>query len=195
MWGQTELTPFFAQKQWCQFRLSPVYYYNNPTNMIDPFGLAQCVYSISMHTIVCQPNADGFPPAVVGPNGPGAVQVGPDDVFSGRGSCRDNPKCEFTRNEGPVPPGRYKMNYYWEKQGEGHDRFRLEPWPNDALSRLGRDLSHWRYYGLGAQLHRGHYSEGCINAVQDDPGTMQQYDQMFNLLMSESGANFMTVVE
>jgi hypothetical protein len=163
--------------------------------MIDPFGLAQCVYSISLHTIVCQPNADGFQPAVIGPNGPGAVQVGPDDVFSGLGHCRNNPSCEYSRNEGPIPPGRYKMNYYWEKQGEGHDRYRLEPWPNDSLSRLQRDLSHWRYYGLGAQLHRGHYSMGCINAVQDDPATMQQYDQMFKLLMSEDGANFMTVIE
>jgi hypothetical protein len=109
--------------------------------------------------------------------------------------AKDNPKCAYTWNEGPIPPGRYKMNYYWEKQSEGHDRYRLEPWPNDRRSRLERYLSHLRYHNLGAQLHRGHYSIGCINAVQDDPATMQQYNLLMNLLSSEDGANFLTVIE
>jgi RHS repeat-associated protein len=171
------------------------YVHNNPINMIDPFGLAQCVYSISMHTMVCQPNADPGQPAIIGPNGEGAIRLGPDDVFSGRGRCKDKPSCAYERREGPIPPGRYKMNYYWETATDTHERFRLEPWPNDSLSRLQRDLGHWRYYGLGAQLHRGHYSEGCINASQDDPATMEQYHQLLHLLMSEEGANFLSVTE
>jgi hypothetical protein len=87
------------------------------------------------------------------------------------------------------------MNYYWQTQSDGHDRFRLEPWPNDFRSRVGRDLQHRRFHGLGVQLHRGHYSEGCINVLQDDPAAMQQYDMMMNLLMSEDGNNFLTVIE
>lgn len=163
--------------------------------MIDPFGLAQCVYSISLHSIVCQPNDDGFGPAVIGPNGPGAVRVGPDDVFSGKDGCKNMPSCAGKRHEGPIPPGRYKMNYYWQTETDTHDRFRLEPWPNDWLSRLQRDMGNSRFYGLGAQLHRGRYSEGCINASQDDPATMEQYHQLLHLLMSEEGANFLTVTQ
>jgi hypothetical protein len=167
---------------------------DNHTNSIDPFGLPQCVYSVSAHTMVCQPNADPGQPALGGPNGTGAVTLGPNGVFSGLDSkgCMNKPKCEYSRNAGPIPPGRYKMNYY---PIDEHERFRLEPWPNDILSRGVRDFWHLRFYGLGAQLHRGHYSEGCIDANQDDPATMQQYDQIFQLLMSEQSANFLTVTE
>jgi len=87
------------------------------------------------------------------------------------------------------------MNYYWEKEDDTHDRFRLEPWPNDTWSRMKRDLEHSRFHGLGVQLHRGHYSEGCINVLQDDPTAMQQYDLMLELLISEDGRNFLTVIE
>lgn len=170
------------------------YVRNNPVNSIDPFGLAQCTYSISMHQMLCQPNADGFQPSIIGPNGPGAVTLGPNGVFSGLQSkgCMNEPKCEYNRNEGPIPPGRYKMNYY---PIDEHERFRLEPWPSDFPSRLSRDLGHWRFHGLGAQLHLGHYSMGCINANQDDPSVVQQYRQMLQLLMQENGNNFLTVIE
>jgi hypothetical protein len=84
------------------------------------------------------------------------------------------------------------MNYY---PVDEHDRFRLEPYPNDLWSRVSRDIKHPRFHGLGAQLHRGHYSDGCINADQDNPATMQQYDRLFQLLMSEDGKNFLRVTE
>ncbi len=173
------------------------YVTNNPTNRIDPFGLAQCVYSISAHTMVCQPNADPGQPAIVGPNGPGAVRLGPSGVFSGLNDpaqgihCKNKPACEYDRNQGPVPPGRYKMN---ENFYDSHQRFSLEPWPND-WRRLLRDIRHPRFYGLGAQLHHGHYSEGCINANEDNPGAMQQYEQLFQLLTSENPNNWLTVIE
>ena len=167
---------------------------NDPSNRIDPLGLAQCVYSISAHTMVCQPNADPGQPSTYGPNGAGAVRLGPNDVWSGdpKKGCKNEPKCEYDRDAGPIPPGDYKMNYY---PVDEHDRFRLEPWPNDRFSRAWRDIFHPRYHGLGAQLHRGSFSDGCINASQDDPSTMQQYDQLLQLLLSEDGNNWLRVTE
>ncbi len=109
--------------------------------------------------------------------------------------ARTNRLALGTGIRGLFPPGQYQMSYYWDKKGDSHDRFRLEPYPNDTGSRILRDLKHPRFHGLGSQLHRGHFSLGCINAILEDPGAMMQYDMLLHLLLSEEGHNFLSVVE
>ena len=94
---------------------------NSPTNFNDPLGLAKCEYSISQHTLVCTSNYS--PP--VGPTY--YVTVGPNNVSSGNGECKDNPKCADKQFTGPIKPGNYKMNPD-TRQGQT-DRCRLEPNP------------------------------------------------------------------
>jgi hypothetical protein len=170
----------------------------NPVRWYDPFGLAKCVYSVTLHTLVCQPNRDGIP-AVVGPNKPDAIRLGPEGVFSGEGDCKNNATnaCLNAVNNGPIIPSLYSMNYddRWKSLSEwpSHDRFRLEPLPNDFWSRQSRRGS--RLFSLGAQLHRGSRSLGCINVEKDNPGLMKLYDELFLLLMREEGANTLTVLK
>ena len=71
----------------------------------------------------------------------------------------------------------------------GHKGFwRLEPNPK---------ISGWkcrlRLKRCGFELHRGTVSWGCITADKDNATTMQQYENVNNLLNSENGANTLTV--
>jgi hypothetical protein len=142
--------------------------------------------------MVCQSNADPGKPTINGPNAKDAVTLGPVGVKSGLGDKENKPASEYDRN-GPIPEGQYKMNKSDIK--DGHDRFRLEPYPNGTIDRTLRDIEHPRFDGLGAQLHRGTVSDGCINADQNNPGTMRQFDQVLNLLNREAGSNYLTVVK
>ncbi len=169
---------------------------DDPTNKIDPLGLAQCTYSVSMHTMVCQPNADSFQPAIIGPNGPGAVQLGPNGVASGGSTqgptpCTNNNNCQNQRFEGPVVPGNYRMNYDTRPVHRGMNVYRLEPWPHQwydgTLYRLGLTRG-------GFELHLGTISLGCINADKRNPTAAQQYEQVNQLLQLENGFNYLTVI-
>jgi len=154
---------------------------NNPASFTDPLGLAKCVYSISTHTLVCTSNYS--PP--VGPTQ--QVVVGPDNVSSGNGKCKDNPKCGDKLFTGPIKPGDYKMNP--DTRPGQTDRYRLEPQPT---------IPGWKVIlGLergGFELHPGHRTLGCINVLKDDPSAMQQYHQLQQLLDSQTGSNFLQVV-
>lgn len=73
---------------------------NTPTGFNDPFGLAQCVYSISQHTMTCASDVN----PQVGPRW--ELPLGPGGLHSGDpGPCQDNPKCANNKNHGPVQPG------------------------------------------------------------------------------------------
>jgi RHS repeat-associated protein len=163
------------------------YVQNSPIDLIDPSGMAQCVYWISRHTLICYSNS--APP--VGPRR--SAQVGPANVSSGDGNCKDNPQCTGTDHEGhgPLPPGEYKMNPDPRPGDEGQDR--LEPQP---------PISGWRVREPGwmpgaarggFRLHLGSRTHGCINALWDDPSTRAQYQGMLDLLKSEEGNNWLLV--
>jgi RHS repeat-associated protein len=163
---------------------------NSPTNFIDPFGLAQCTYQIAAHTLLCV--SDHNPR--IGP--PYAVQVGPEGVASGGSmqgptSCTNNNNCLKNRFEGPVVPGRYKMNYDTRPVHQGMDVYRLQPWPHHWYDGLSYDLHLSRG---GFELHLGTISLGCINVDKRNPAAAQQYHQMNQLLRSEDGSNYLTVV-
>lgn len=125
--------------------------------------------------------------------GPNDVRVGPDGVSSGEGIClnKSNSACLNARNEGPIVPGTYNINRDLRTPNDGHDRYRLEPTPNDFISRANRWINRARG---GFQLHRGRRTLGCINVKQDNPAAMKLYDELFLLLnMEESSGNTLTV--
>ena len=158
---------------------------DSPSNFDDPLGLAECVYSISQHTLACTSN---FAPPV-GPRW--TVQVGPEGVHSGDpGPCRDNPQCVNNWGSGPIQPGRYKMNP--DTRPEHHDwgMYRLEPtpyhWWHGPLERLHLARG-------GFMLHIGSITHGCINADKTDPLAVGAFHSMQQLLDSEQGNNWLAV--
>ncbi|MDR3764529.1 MAG: RHS repeat-associated core domain-containing protein, partial [Acidobacteriota bacterium] len=162
------------------------YVKNNPIKYVDPSGLANCVYSISAHTLICQPNADPGQPAINGPNGAGSVQLGPGGVWSGVGGCANNLGCVNNNDLGPIVPGNYNMN---QDDRSGHAGFwRLEPNPTIPGWKCRLGLAR-----CGFELHPGSISLGCITGNKNDPGTMQQYNNVNNLLNQENGSNHLTV--
>jgi len=169
---------------------------NSPTNFTDPLGLAKCIYSVQAHTMICEPNADPGMPSIGGPNGAGAVQLGPNGVDSGgsmQGStgCTNNNKCTDKRFEGPIAPGNYRMNFDTRPIHQGMDVYRLQPWPHHWYDGLLYDLHISRG---GFELHLGTISIGCINTNRRNPAAAQQYQQLDQLLQSENGSNYLTVI-
>jgi len=160
---------------------------NSPVNEIDPSGLAKCIYSIVAHTLICMPNADPGWPAIIGPNGAGAVDLEPAGVWSGVGSCSNNPSCVNSHDLGPIVPGSYNMN---RDDRSGHSGFwRLEP--NPKIPGWKCDLGLAR---CGFELHPGSISLGCITTSKTDPTAMQQYNNVNVLLSQENGSNSLTVI-
>jgi RHS repeat-associated protein len=150
---------------------------NSPTDFTDPFGLAQCFYRISTHTLTCTENA--APP--VGPRL--SIQVGPDDVSSGLDKCKDQPSCSGIKDIGPIQPGEYKVN---PDNRPGHkDWFRLEPQPT---------IPGWQFWKRnGFALHLGTFSLGCITVNKSSPAATNQFQDLQRLLQSEAGNNYLLV--
>ncbi len=149
----------------------------NPLNFVDPQGLAICLYSITNHTLACM-SISGGPIYVLGPVG----------VWSGVGSCANNPSCSDNSFLGPIPAGQYKMN---EDNRPGHQGFwRLEPEPQ---------VTWWQYYTgqkrNGFELHLGEVSLGCITGDKNNPDTVKYYQNINQLLQGENGDNTLTVVQ
>ncbi|MBI5639904.1 MAG: DUF2778 domain-containing protein, partial [Nitrospirae bacterium] len=152
---------------------------NNSSNLIDSVGLAYCTYYISAHTLQCISNDYEFNKSI--------VTLGPDGVFSGVGECKNNSseRCIKSKDIGPIPTGRYKMN---SDDRAKHGLFwRLEADPK---------VSGWQYY-LGARggflLHPGSASLGCITVRKRDAKAMLQYRAINDLLKSEIESNYLKV--
>jgi type VI secretion system (T6SS) effector TldE1-like protein len=161
--------------------------WNNPVTEVDPLGLAKCIYSITAHTLICIPNADPGWPAIVGPNGAGAVQLGPGGVWSGVKGCANNTHCINDNDLGPIVPGNYNMN---QDDRSGHAGFwRLEPNPKIPGWKCRLGLAR-----CGFELHPGSISLGCITTNKTDANAMQEYNSINNLLNQENGSNHLTVI-
>jgi len=164
---------------------------NAPTNFNDPFGLAECVYSISQHTLTCTESR--IPP--VGPRW--QLQLGPEGVHSGDpGPCQDKPACENNVNHGPIHEGRYKMNPDERPEHKDWALYRLEP---TSWSKWNSLMYYLSKVGIGNQrggfeLHIGSITHGCINADKTDPRPVDQYHTMQRMLQGEDGTNYLTVV-
>jgi len=152
----------------------------NPGTGIDPFGLAECFYSVGSHELRCYARPE--PPDLVGPPRPRpAVVLNGNDVFSGQGECRNNPtsQCAQDSFDGPVPPGEYFMNPDGRAGKENH--WRLEPNP---------PVSGWEYATgqkrNGFKLHPGSVSQGCITINPNNPELMLLYMQLHRILQNDT---------
>jgi hypothetical protein len=151
----------------------------------DPAG-SQCLYSISDHVLQCTSNRS---------RQMGRVIVGPENVTSGNGNCRDNPQCVGRKYKwmGPIEPGKYRMNR--DTRGGHAERFRLEPIPPRPGWRLW--LPSWMPGSLrgGFLLGLGDLvSHGCIQVLKEDGKTSAQYRKMLELLEPQPTASNELVV-
>ena len=146
---------------------------------------AECLYSISAHTLECSSSVNHQMPPII---------VGPENVASGDGTCQDNPQCTGRKymRKGPIEPGEYKMN---PDARPGHPgRFVLEPIPANPGWRLR--LPSWMPGSLrgGFLLGLGSATHGCITVLKEDPTARAQYGKMLQLLETEQGSNYLRVV-
>jgi len=178
---------FLGEDPW-GFDAGPNFYRyvrNSPISFNDPFGLAECVYSIWQHMMVCTAN-------YVPPVGPRQVtQLGPGGVHSGDpGDCRDNPTCANNFGSGPIQPGKYKMNFDDREIHRGWGDYRLEPsphtWWHGPLERLHLARG-------GFELHIGSITHGCINADKTNQQAVDEFHALQQLLHAEDGHNWLTV--
>jgi RHS repeat-associated protein len=151
---------------------------SNPLLLIDEFGLAQCTYSISRHSLTCDPSMRG--------NNGGTVTPGPDGLFSGIGTCQNNPsnQCQ-NQKKGPVPEGDYDMLPYDGQHANSDDWWRLRP---QSILRRAIDGSGFGRGG-GYLLHPGRDSWGCITYGKGDDA----FGHLNNLLRREKGNNTLRV--
>jgi len=164
---------------------------NSAPNFDDPLGLAECVYSISQHTMTC---TSSYNPKV----GPKRVlQLGPQGLHSGDpGPCQDKPKCTNVKNHGPVQPGRYILNPDERPEHRGWGMYRLQP---TQWSKWDSFLYFLAAFGIGNkrggfEFHLGSITHGCINADKFDPRAVEQYNAIRRMLEAENGSNYLTVV-
>jgi len=145
---------------------------------------ARCLYSISAHRLECSSSVNHQMPPVI---------VGPENVASGDGTCKDNPQCTGRKFmlKGPIEPGEYKMN---PDPRPGHaGRFELEPIPPNPGWRLR--LPSWMPGSLrgGFLLGLGSATHGCITVQKEDPTARAQYGKMLKLLEAEPSSNYLRV--
>ena len=152
---------------------------------IEPPG-TNCFYSISAHVLQCTSEGTGQKTPIV---------VGPQDVTSGIGSCRDNPGCVGRKYKkmGPIEPGEYRIRLDTREGGE--ERFRLEPEPPVPGWRVW--LPGWMPGSLrgGFLLGMGSLTtHGCIMVLEADGTANAQYRKLQSLLLARSTASNKLVV-
>jgi hypothetical protein len=118
-------------------------------------------------------------------DGKTTASAGPSGVFSGQGKCRNQPSCAGKKDEGPIPPGEYEMEYstkyggsWWLKDG------------NQMTRKLCKDLDIGRCEFF---LHAGSVSIGCVTLQKTDPKVMQQFENVKKILKHDP-KNTMTVI-
>jgi RHS repeat-associated protein len=146
---------------------------NDPVKLIDPYGLAQCFYSIWMGRLICYPDISTNPvvdiPVQSGNNGGGK-------------RCKNNPDCH-DKDRGPISEG----NWVWTTEPTSKPNGRvLEPGPgNDTTRTLIR--SHSCQNPFGPSLVAPYCSTGCITGYADDIKLLNQ------LLDAEPGSTLLVV--
>jgi hypothetical protein len=152
---------------------------------IDPAG-NECLYSISAHVLQCTSNRSRQTEPIM---------VGPENVTSGTGACRDNPQCVGRKYKkmGPIEPGKYRVNR--DTRVGGAERFRLEPIPPVAGWRVR--LPSWMPGSLrgGFLLGVGDLiTHGCIMVLKEDRKASAQYEKLQQLLEAQPTASSELVV-
>ncbi|MBI5196646.1 MAG: DUF2778 domain-containing protein [Nitrospirae bacterium] len=147
---------------------------NNPVNFVDPFGLYDCTYSISSHTMTCTPTNT----AVGAPFNSGNYVSGNNTGLSGPLTAQNNPAFSGVPFQGPIPPGNYTIG----PQRPNSSRRNLIPDPTNNM----QDRNNFQIHGCG---NPNTCSQGCIAAT-----TNVTRDRLNSLLSQEEGNNILHVV-
>jgi hypothetical protein len=126
------------------------------------------------------------------------VGIGPDNLFSGNGDCKNNnsDKCQGSDDEGPVPEGDYHMRPYDGKHPDSGNWWRLLPdsWWAQIASFYAQQTERTDLGRLGGYiLHPGSRSNGCITFRWDSELRKAQYG-LVNELLSADPPNTLQVV-
>ena len=76
--------------------------------------------------------------------------------YAGKGACKNNPDCEYKRNEGPLPVGRYRLVPI------NHHRFRDPVFWLQQLEGPTYGRSGFLIHGDASGSKAGQASRGCI---------------------------------
>ena len=125
----------------------------NPLTKIDPWGLAECILTMSTGRISCRPANPGNPavviPAASGNNGEGQ-------------QCRNNPDAQDQANVGPLNRGDYTVGPSFRHDHTGPGTRRLTPAPgNDMENTQGGNRAGFLIHGNN---DRNDDSNGCVIA-------------------------------
>jgi RHS repeat-associated protein len=135
------------------------YVANSPLSHVDPYGLAQCTFTMSTGRLTCAPtNPNNAPvniPVASGNNGNGQV-------------CRNNPACTSVRSHGPIPLGCWTWTQGKSRKPNGRV---LEPCSGTTTNarELRTDIrSHSCAYPFGPGVSQPYCSEGCVTGTAAD---------------------------
>ena len=149
-----------------------------PLAKIDPWGLAECTFTMSTGQMSCRP-ANPRNPAVVIPAASGNNGDGQQ--------CRNNPACTAIPNRGPIPTGCWR----WTDGATGKPNGRvLEPCPGtNTNSTENRTLirSHSCANPFGPGVGPQYCSEGCVT------GTAPDIQRLNGLIDAEPGSTLRVV--
>jgi RHS repeat-associated protein len=151
---------------------------SNPLPYVDPWGLAQCTYSIAEHSITCVSN-----------DGQSAV-TSSQGISYGLGTCKNNNSCSSLKMLGPVTPDTYNVNANTLPGRQGWWALQSSSWNpgvDGLLCRLG-------FKRCGFNLHIGTISEGCITFDKNDPAATDAFNKISNLFSADSPNNTLTVI-
>jgi RHS repeat-associated protein len=151
---------------------------SNPLTYVDPWGLAQCTYSIAEHSITCVSN-----------DGKSAV-TSSQGISSGLGTCKNNNSCSSLKMLGPVEPDTYNISANTLPGRQGWWALQSTSWTpgtDGLLCRLGLKR-------CGFNLHLGTYSEGCITFDKNDPAAQDAFKKISNLFSADAPTNTLTVI-
>lgn len=123
-------------------RASYQYAAGRPLYFFDPLGLVECVYFVTDGCLYCVSDdlSESFETC---------------DAWSGHPPCTDNPTCEATRDQGPIPQGSWRL---------GCEGCTPTKWatPRIPIIPMSGTTTHGR---SGFQFHQGtkpEHSRGCI---------------------------------
>jgi RHS repeat-associated protein len=151
---------------------------SNPLTYVDPWGLAQCMYSIAEHSIICLAND--------GSSGVTSAQ----GISSGYGPCKNSNSCTSIKMAGPVTPDTYNVRPNTLPGRQGWWALQSSSWRSGTdglLCRLGLKR-------CGFNLHLGTYSEGCITFDKNDPVAQDTFKKISNLFSADGSDNTLTVI-